>query len=83
MTQNERYLRDRVQQAGLPVQSLGRVQDWKKPPVRWHRVRVLANCSGFLYRTQGGDMASAEPGEFVVIDSETLETRRRNVQEIF
>ena len=61
-------------------QPFAHVPEWKRPRVTWQRVRVLPNCSGFLYRTQAGDMRTAEPGAVIVIDSELAEQRRRNIE---
>lgn len=56
------------------------VPEWRKPTVTWSRVRVLANCSGFVYRGRDGQMHVGNPGDVVEIDAETRETRRRNIE---
>ena len=66
--------------AAAERERLAKVPDWKKPPVKWHRVRVLPGGRSFQYATQAGEFRHAAPGDVLTLDSETLEVRRRDVE---
>lgn len=52
------------------------------PPLTWKRVRIKADCSGFLYRTREGNLVAGHTGEVIDCDSETLQIRRRDLQDV-
>lgn len=59
-----------------------REPDYKPPKVTWHRVKVIGETSGFLYRGRDGQMHRAQAGEIHEIDAHALFARQRNVQEL-
>lgn len=61
-------------------EALRRMPDWKKPPIRWHRVKLLPHARAFLHATPAGEMRHVGPGDVATIDSETLEMRRRDLE---
>lgn len=74
-------MRPRASDAELR-EALRRMPDWKKPPLHWHRVRLRPSARAFLYASKSGEMRHAGPGDVVVIDSETLEMRARDLEVI-